>query len=253
VNIRGANILITGGAGAFGKAFAFDLASCGARVVAFDLKEQELESLSEEGKERGTPVQIFRGDVSKETDVEALFEAFTRRMGRLDVLINNAGVAEDGLLVKKRGEHYEKFPLLRWQRGIDVNLTGVFLCAREAALHMIRQGGGGLILNISSISRHGNFIQANYSATKAAVVALTVVWAKELSKYGIRSVALAPGYVDTPLTRNIPEDVRDRIVSAEIPAGRLGEVAEVAHAVRFAIENDYLNGRVIDLDGGLRV
>lgn len=253
MNIQGANILITGGAGAFGKAFAFDLAPRGARVLAFDLKEEALESLSEEGKERGISVQTFRGDVSKETDVEALFEAFTRRMGRLDVLVNNAGVAEDGLLVKQRGEHYEKFPLVRWQRGIDVNLTGVFLCGREAAFHMIRQGSGGLILNISSIARHGSFIQANYSATKAAVVALTVVWAKELSKYGIRSVALAPGYVDTPLTRNIPVEVRDRITSTQIPTGRLGEVSEVAHAVRFAIENDYLNGRVIDLDGGLRV
>jgi 3-oxoacyl-[acyl-carrier protein] reductase len=118
---------------------------------------------------------------------------------------------------------------------------------------MIRQGTGGLILNMSSISRHGNFIQSNYSATKAAVAALTVVWAKELSRYGVRSVALAPGYMDTPLTRNIPEDIRHHLVSSQIPQGRLGTVDEVAHAVRFVIENDYMNGRVVEVDGGLRI
>jgi 3-oxoacyl-[acyl-carrier protein] reductase len=117
---------------------------------------------------------------------------------------------------------------------------------------MMRQDSSGLILTISSIARHGNFIQANYSATKAAVVALTVVWAKELSRYGIRSVALAPGYLDTPLTRKIPEEVRNRIVTT-IPQGRMGAIDEVAHTVRFVIENDYVNGGVIEIDGGLRI
>lgn len=252
MNIQGANILITGGAGAFGKAFAFDLASQGARILAFDLKREALEVLRDEARQRGFAIETSQGDVSKEDDVEELFRLFMERMGRLDVLINNAGLAEDGLLVKKKKDYYEKFPLSRWQRGIDVNLTGVFLCGREAAYHMVRQGRGGLIINMSSISRHGSFIQSNYSATKAAVVALTVVWAKELSRYGVRSVALAPGYIDTPLTRNIPEDVRSRIIP-QIPQGRMGTIDEVMHAIRFAIENDYLNGRVIDLDGGLRI
>jgi 3-oxoacyl-[acyl-carrier protein] reductase len=253
MNIDGANILITGGAGAFGRSFALDLASRGARILVCDLSEEALTKFEYEAKEKELPVKAFQADVTREKDVEDLFKTFMDQFGKVDVVINNAGVAEDGLLVKKRGEHYEKFPLSRWERGLSVNLTGVFLCGREAAFHMIRQGTGGVIVNISSVSRHGAFIQSNYSATKAAVVALTVVWSKELSGHGIRSVALAPGYVDTPLTRNIPEKIRGDIISSQIPLGRLGEISEVTHAVRFAIENDYLNGRVLDLDGGLRL
>ncbi|MGD2125550.1 MAG: SDR family NAD(P)-dependent oxidoreductase [Desulfobacteraceae bacterium] len=253
MNVHGSNILITGGAGAFGRVFTLDLASRGAQVLACDRNGEGLAGLKEEAHQEKLTVETFQADVSQEEDVEKLFGAFVDRFGRLDVVINNAGVAEDGLLIKKEGEQYEKFPLSRWQRGVAINLTGVFLCGREAAFHMITQGGGGVIINISSISRHGNFVQSNYSATKAAIVALTVVWSKELSRYGIRSVALAPGYVDTPMTRNIPEEIRSRIISLQIPRGRLGEIREVTHAVRFAIENDYLNGRVIDLDGGLRI
>jgi 3-oxoacyl-[acyl-carrier protein] reductase len=252
MDIDGANILITGGAGALGRAFSLDLASRGARIMACDVGRDALRSLQEEADSQRLRIETHRADVTEEEEVETLFQVAQERFGRLDVLINNAGVAEDGLLVKKKGAQLEKFPLSRWHRGLDINLTGVFLCGREAAFHMIRQGGHGVLINISSISRHGNFIQSNYSATKAAVVALSVVWAKELSRYGIRSVALAPGYIDTPLTRNIPEEVRNRIMT-QIPQGRMGHVKEVIHAARFAIENDYFSGRVIDLDGGLRI
>ena len=252
MKIHGANILITGGAGAFGKSFAFDLATRGGRVFVCDDNTEALTKTKEEAQEKSIPIQVFKADVSRESDVEALFREVVDQFGKVDVLINNAGIAEDGLLIKKEGEVLKKFPLERWQRGLAVNLTGVFLCGREAAFQMIRQGRGGVIINISSISRHGNFIQSNYSATKAAIVALTVVWAKELSKYKIRTASLAPGYVDTPLLRNIPSEIRSRVVSSEIPLGRTAEVEEISHAVRFIIENDYLNGRVIDIDGGLR-
>jgi 3-oxoacyl-[acyl-carrier protein] reductase len=252
MNIDGARVLITGGAGALGTAFTLDLASQGARVMACDMQRDPLRLLQKEADKRKFKVETHRADVTEEEEVETLFQVFLERFGRLDVVINNAGVAEDGLLVKKKGNRLEKFPLSRWRRGLDINLTGVFLCGREAAYHMVRQDGGGVIINISSIARHGNFIQSNYSATKAAVVALSVVWAKELSRYGIRSVALAPGYIDTPLTGKIPEDVRSRIIP-QIPQARMGRMEEVTHALRFAIENDYFNGRVIDLDGGLRI
>jgi 3-oxoacyl-[acyl-carrier protein] reductase len=253
VNIDGSHILITGGGGAFGSAFARDFASRGACVLACDRDEEALGRLKKEAAQENLAIHTHAADITREADVEGLFSVFLDRFRRLDVVINNAGVAEDGLLIRKKGEALERFPLGRWQRGLAVNLTGVFLCGREGAFHMVRRGTGGLILNVSSISRHGNFIQSNYSATKAAVVALTVVWAKELSRYGIRAVAVAPGYVDTPLTRNVPEKIRQRIVSSEIPQARLGTLDEVIHAVRFAIENDYMNGRVIDLDGGLRI
>lgn len=252
MDISRSNILITGGGGAFGRAFSLELASRGAGVLACDVNDEGLDLLKEEADKRGLTVETARADVTREQEVESLFQTFTERGQRLDVLINNAGIAADGLLVKKEGDRIEKFPLSGWQRGLDVNLTGVFLCAREAACHMIRHGKGGLILNLSSISRHGNFIQSNYSATKAGVAALSVVWAKELSRHGIRVVALAPGYIDTPLTRKIRSEVLDRI-TGQIPSGRLGRIEEVTQAVVFAIQNDYLNGRVIDLDGGLRV
>ena len=253
MDINGAGILITGGAGAFGRSFAFDLAAKGARILVCDLSKEALNAIKEEAQQKKVSIDTFQADVTQEGDIENLFRAFMDQFGQVDVVINNAGIAEDGLLIKEKGGNYEKFPLIRWQRGLDVNLTGVFLCGREAAFHMIRQGTGGVIINISSISRHGNFIQSNYSATKAAIVALTVVWAKELSRYGIRSVALAPGYIDSPLTGNIPEEIMSRTVSSQIPLGRLGEISEVTRTICFAIENDYLNGRVIDLDGGLRI
>jgi 3-oxoacyl-[acyl-carrier protein] reductase len=252
MQVEKANVLVTGAAGALGRAFCMDMASRGARIMACDIRGDALKALQDEMGGRGDRVEIHPADVTDEGEVESLFQGFMKRFGRLDVFINNAGVAEDGLLVKKKGDFLERFPMSRWRRGLEINLNGVFLCGREAAYHMIRQGEGGVLINISSISRHGNFIQSNYSATKAAVVALTVVWAKELSRYGIRSVALAPGYIDTPLTAHIPEKVRSRIIP-QIPQGRMGRVEEVTHALRFAVENDYFNGRVIDLDGGLRV
>ncbi len=252
MNIKGSHIVITGGAGALGRAFAMDLASRGARVLASDLDQDGLSALAKQAQEKKFSMETFRSDITQEREVERLFQIVMDRFERLDVVINNAGIAEDGLLVKKRGDRIEKFPLSRWERGLSVNLTGAFLCAREGAFHMVRQGGGGLIINMSSISRHGSFVQSNYSATKAALVALTVVWAKELSRYGIRSVALAPGYLDTPLTRNIPEEVQKRIKTT-IPQERMGTIDEVTHAVRFVIENDYVNGRVIEIDGGLRI
>lgn len=253
MNIHGANILITGGAGVLGRSFAFHLASGGAQILVCDKNEDALERVIQEAQQRRLSVATYHADIGQEGDVTELFGAFVDQFGRVDVVINNAGVAEDGLLIKKKGDHYERFPLSRWQKGLSINLTGVFLCGREGAFHMARQGTGGLIINISSISRHGNFIQSNYSATKAAIVALTVVWAKELSRYNIRSVAVAPGYIDTLLTRNIPEDIRNRILIPQIPLARLGRIDEVTHAICFVIENDYFNGRVIDLDGGLRL
>lgn len=252
MNVDGAGVLITGAAGALGTAFSLDLASRGAQIMACDIREDGLSTLLEAAAGHKFRIKTCQADVTAEEDVERLFNFTLEQFSRVDVVINNAGMAEDGLLVKSQGGLLEKFPLSRWRRGLDINLTGVFLCGREAAYHMIRQGSGGLIVNISSISRHGNFIQSNYSATKAAVVALTVVWAKELCRYGIRSVALAPGYIDTPLTGQIPEEVQNRIV-LQIPQARMGRMDEVTHALRFAVENDYFNGRVIDLDGGLRI
>jgi 3-oxoacyl-[acyl-carrier protein] reductase len=128
----------------------------------------------------------------------------------------------------------------------------VFLCAREAAYHFVTQGTGGVIVSISSLSWLGNVGQTNYSAAKGGIVSMTRTWALELSRYGIRSVAIAPGLTATDMAKSMPEDARERLTAA-IPLRRMAEPSEVSHAVRFALENDFINGRVIPVDGGLRL
>jgi 3-oxoacyl-[acyl-carrier protein] reductase len=181
----------------------------------------------------------------------AVMQAVARDFGRFDALVNNAGIVKDGLLVKAaNGKVTQTLPLAHWQAVIDVNLTGSFLCGREAAARIIEAGEGGVIVNISSVSRHGNAGQTNYSASKAGVVAMTQVWAKELARYGIRTGAVAPGYTRTDILSGMRPEVLDK-VTAPVPLKRLGEVQEIAAAVVFILENDYFTGRCVDVDGGL--
>jgi len=142
--------------------------------------------------------------------------------------------------------------LTEWQAVIDVNLTGVFLCAREAAERMIKFNNPGVIINISSLSKAGNMGQSNYSAAKAGVAALTVTWAKELAKNNIRSAAIAPGFIATEMVASMKPDALEKMAEG-IPLHRLGQPEEIGHTVVFIFENDYLTGRVIELDGGIRI
>ena len=181
------------------------------------------------------------------------FDAIAAHFGRLDVLINNAGITRDGLLLKaKDSVIVAKMSLAQWDAVIKVNLTGVFLCGREAAEHMIRHGNGGVIINISSISREGNAGQTNYSAAKAGVAAMSVVWAKELARHGIRSAAIAPGFCATDILASMKPEVLARL-TAPMPLQRLGDPAEIASTAVFIAENDFFTGRVIEVDGGLRL
>ena len=250
--LAGSRILVTGGARGLGRVFALDLAAAGAHVGACDLDEAGLADLKSEAAAGGLSVWTQQADVSDEASVEHLFAGFVAQSGGIDAVVNNAGLNRDGLLIKKAGEAFERFPLASWQAVIDVDLTGVFLCAREAAFHMASRGTGGVIVSISSLSWMGNVGQTNYSAAKAGVVAMTRTWAMELARYGIRAVAIAPGLTATDMAKSMPEDARERLTST-IPLRRMAEPAEVSHAVRFALENDYVNGRVIPVDGGLRL
>ncbi|HEU4616514.1 MAG TPA: SDR family oxidoreductase, partial [Gammaproteobacteria bacterium] len=201
----------------------------------------------------GVTARVYAANVAKEADVVSLFERAVEDFGGLDASIANAGILRDGLLIKAReGQPLEKLAVADWQAVIDVNLTGVFLCGREAAAHMARLGGGGSIINISSISRAGNFGQSNYSAAKAGVAALTVVWAKELARHAIRVNAIAPGFIATEMVAAMKPDMLEKM-AAGIPAKRLGRPEEIAATAVFLLENDYVNGRVIEVDGGLRV
>lgn len=247
MDINGKNIIITGGARGMGKQFGVDLKALGAKPFAIDVIEENLKALSDE---TGIPGKVL--DVTSEPDVESFFETYTREHGAPDVLVNNAGITADSLFIKKKDGEISKFSMDKWNRVIDVNLTGVFLCGREAAAQMAKHGVQGVIINISSISREGNFGQTNYSATKAGVAAMTVAWAKELSKYGIRSGAIAPGYINTEMVAKISRKVIEGIVD-QIPIGRLGEMSEISRAVQFIIECDFFNGRVLEVDGGHRI
>ncbi|HEY7673342.1 MAG TPA: SDR family oxidoreductase [Gammaproteobacteria bacterium] len=244
--------LITGAARGLGAAMARALA---ARRCALALVDRDAAALAGVRAELAatTTARAYTVDVAAESEVIALYERVTADFGALDVSVANAGILRDGLLVKaKDGVVQDKLSLQNWQAVIDVNLTGVFLCGREAAERMVRLGRGGCIVNISSISRHGNFGQSNYSAAKAGVAALTVVWAKELARHGIRVNAIAPGFVRTEILAAMKPEALAK-TAALVPAGRLGEPHEIAHTLLYILENDYLNGRVIEVDGGLRL
>ncbi len=244
-------ILITGGARGLGLAMAQELAAAGARIGLIDRDSDGLAKAL--AALPGNGHQACVADVADEAQVEQAFAELSAALGGIDVLINNAGITRDGLLVKhKDGDIVSRLSLAEWQQVIAVNLTGVFLCGREAATHMIRAGSGGVIINISSISKAGNFGQTNYSAAKAGVAAMSVVWAQELARYGIRSASVSPGFTATELVAAMPEKAIDRIKSS-IPLGRLAEPREIAATIRFIIENDYISGRDFAIDGGLRL
>jgi 3-oxoacyl-[acyl-carrier protein] reductase len=254
MDLTGKTIVITGGGRGLGAAMAKRLAASGCRLALVDLDEPALEATADECRAAGAQeVKGYVANVAKEAEVEALFDSIAGDFGEIQGLVNNAGIIRDALTLKyKDGKQVSKMTMDQWQAVIDVNLTAVFLCGREAAAKMIESGQQGCIINISSISRSGNMGQVNYSATKAGVQAMSVVWAKEFARYGIRSAAIAPGFVSTELVMSMKPEAREKMTKP-IPAGRLGDPDEIAHTVQFILENEYVNGRCIEVDGALRL
>jgi len=246
-------VAVTGGARGIGRAIATAFAARGARVAIIDLNAADLETAKADLARDGLEIRTYAANVAREEQVISALDRIVADFGRLDVMVNNAGIIKDGLLVKsKDGAVTGKMGLEQWQAVIDVNLTGVFLCGREAAERMIRLGQGGLIINISSISKCGNAGQTNYSAAKAGVAAMAVVWAKELARHAIRAASIAPGFTRTDLLAGMPPEMLDK-VTAPVPLKRLALPEEIAHTAVFIAENDYFTGRSIDVDGGLRL
>jgi 3-oxoacyl-[acyl-carrier protein] reductase len=245
VKLEDLKIIVTGAAQGMGAHFARRLHEAGATVAAGDINEAALAELPE-------GIHRRRLDVSSREDVEAFVRFAAEAMGGLNGLVNNAGITRDALLVKKdrKTGEVKKLSAADWDAVIGVNLTGATWMVREVAGHMLENDlGPGVVVNISSIARHGNRGQSNYVAAKAALAANTVTWSKELAPYGIRVAAIAPGMVETPMTQNMKQSARDAIV-ATIPVGRIGTPEDLWMAVRFALECDYFCGRTIDVDGG---
>jgi len=246
-------IAITGAGGGLGAAMAKRLAGQGARLALIDFSLDALESIKSELALPADDCLALQCDVSQEDAVDRTFEELAKHFGGLDVLINNAGITRDALMLKfKDGERQARMSLEAWNAVINVNLTGVFLCARAGAEQMAISGTGGLIVNISSISRAGNMGQSNYSAAKAGVAAMAVTWAKEFARYGIRVNAVSPGFIGTEMVRAMKPEALAKL-QAMIPAGRIGEPEEIAHTIQYLIENDFVNGRNIEIDGGMRL
>jgi 3-oxoacyl-[acyl-carrier protein] reductase len=239
-------VIVTGAARGMGAHFARRFAEAGAQVAAGDVDEAALAALPQ-------GIHRRRLDVSDEADVGAFVAWAAGAMGAVNGLVNNAGIIRDGLLVKKDRATGEVTTLSRkdWDAVIGVNLTGATLMAREVVATMARAGTRpGVVVNMSSVARHGNRGQSNYVAAKASLAANTVTWAREFAPFGVRVGAIAPGMIETPMTQGMNQKARDALVGM-IPVGRIGVPEDIWRAVRFIVECDYFNGRCLDVDGGL--
>ena len=246
MQLEGSVIAITGAAQGLGRAMAQEFAQQGASVALIDMQEESLVQAAKELRSLGVKVEYYVVNVTNEAEVEVAFADIGMDFGQLNGLINSAGIMRDGMLLKvKDGKVVSKMSKEQFQSVLDVNVTGTFLCGREAAKQMIESKSEGVIINISSVSRAGNIGQTNYSA-------MTVSWGKELARFGIRTGCIAPGLVETAMAAQMRPEMREAFLNT-VPMRRLAEVEELAHTAKYIFENDYFTGRTIELDGGTRV
>jgi 3-oxoacyl-[acyl-carrier protein] reductase len=252
MKLQDLKIVVSGAASGMGRHFSLRLVEAGAQVAAGDVNEGGLAETAAMAKGPGK-LHTRKLDVASEADVGAFVDWAHGAMGGLNGLINNAGILRDGLLVKKDKETGQIKTLSKeqWDAVIGVNLTGATLLARDCVAKMASTGTRpGVVVNMSSVARHGNRGQSNYSAAKAALATNTKTWSLEWAPFGIRCGAVAPGMVETPMTQGMNQKARDALVAA-IPVGRIGTPEDLWLAVRFVLECDYFDGRTIDVDGGL--
>ena len=247
--------VVTGGANGIGRSVAEQFAKEGARVAIWDLADEVGEKLASEINCRNEVALYRHVNVTQSEDVDAAVEELVGEWGKIDILINNAGILRDSHLVKvKDGEMQKRMSDEMFDMVIDVNLRGVFICTRAVSPHMIQQKRG-VILNASSVvGLYGNFGQTNYVATKAGVIGMTKVWARELGRYGIRVNAIAPGFIATEMVMAMPEKILDGM-KQHTPLGRLGEPQDIADAYAFLASDQasFISGTVLSVDGGIVV
>lgn len=236
--------IITGGARGIGKATAEKFGAEGASVCIWDVLEDAGNETVEQLSNAGVPAHFIKIDITDRDAVQAAAQQVVDHFGQIDILVNNAGITRDATLLKMEPE--------KWQQVIDVNLSGVFNCTQAAATHMVAQGSGRIMSAASVVGLYGNFGQTNYVATKAGVIGMTKVWARELGRKGITANAVAPGFIATEMLGTIPEKVVESIIS-KTPLKRFGTPEDIANAYLFLAsdEGSFVNGTVISVDGGV--
>ncbi len=238
--------IITGGAQGIGKATALKFAGEGASIVLWDINEEKGIALAKELSDKGTKAHFTKVDVTKIDSTEKAAKEAVDIFSTIDILINNAGITRDASLVKMTAE--------QWQQVVDVNLTGVFNCTKAVIPFMIEKKYGKIVNTSSVVGLYGNFGQTNYVATKAGIIGMTKVWARELGRKGINVNAVAPGFIATEMVKTIPENIL-KSLEEKTPLGRLGLPEDIANAYLFlsSEEANFINGITLSVDGGLIV
>ena len=244
MRLKGNVVVITGAARGIGRETALLFAWEGARVAVADFDAKAGRQTAEEINRGGGEAFFVQVDVADGASVKNMVDHVLENFGTVDILINNAGITRDGFLVKMSADSFD--------RVVDVNLKGVFNCAKAVAPVMIKKGRGKIINTSSVVGIYGNMGQTNYSATKAGVIGMTKTWSRELGAKGINVNAVAPGFIETDMTSTVPEKVL-RSVRDKTPLGRLGRARDIANAYLFlaSAEADFVNGVVLNVDGGL--
>ena len=236
--------LITGGAQGIGKTISEELVQNGAHVVLGDVNLEGAQATAEAINNNGGSASAVKIDVSNPAEVKQVFDSILKDKKPIDIMINNAGITRDGLMVRMKEAD--------WDRVLNINLKGTFLCSQQAAKQMMKQKSGAIVNIASIVGVMGNFGQANYSASKAGVIGLTKTLAREVASRGIRVNAVAPGFIDTEMTRVLDESVRQKLIE-QIPLAKLGLPEDVARCVAFLVSNrsSYITGQVINVNGGM--
>ena len=244
MRLKGKVSIVTGGGRGIGRATALRFAEEGSKVVVVDLDLDEAQSVVDEIATIGSEGLALQTDVVSRPSVNAMVQATLDHFGgRIDVLVNNAGAIRDAQLVKMTEQHFDLV--------IGINLKGVFNCAQAVVPTMIAQGSGVILSTSSLVAPYGNFGQTNYVASKAGVVGMTKVWARELGRKGIRANAVAPGFIETRMTAGIPENVVDKMLE-RVAMGRFGKPEDIANCFLWLASDEarYVSGQVIGVDGG---